>query len=179
MCTFREHLGPIITLPTQQLKGNTMNKKLILKSTTLAASMATILVAGIATAHNKMVFTDVDGDGVISAEEITTVMDAKRAEKLAQYDTDGNGELSRLEKRAMKDARYNALLIDFDADGDGELSRDERRAAKQARRTAVEAMLDVNGDGVLSEAESAGMEQVREERGLGHHGKRGLKKNKL
>ena len=66
-----------------------MNKQLIFKSTSLATSMAAILIAGVASAHNNMVFTDVDGDGVISAEEITSVVDAKRAEKLAKYDADG------------------------------------------------------------------------------------------
>lgn len=144
-----------------------------LKSTIVSTFIATSLLSGAAMAMSVTELQDTNGDGVISAEEITAAREAAKAEKLAQFDTDGNGELSRNERRAMKDARYNAMLVDFDADGDGELSRDERRAAKDARRAALEAQLDVNGDGELSAEEAAGMEQVKAEGGKKRGKKRG------
>jgi hypothetical protein len=114
--------------------------------------------------------SDLNGDGVISADEIRTIKAAHRAQQLATYDADGNGTLSRDERRAMRDARYDEMLSMFDSDGDGELSRAERKAAKQARRSAREASLDVNGDGEISDAEKAGFEEIKAERGTRKHG---------
>ncbi len=120
---------------------------------------------------------DIDGDGVISAEEIAQAREARKLEALTQYDTDGNGELSRAERRVMKDDRYDATLLEFDADGDGELSRSERREARGAQRASMKLQLDVNQDGEVSEEERAGMDAVRAERG-DNKGKRGGKRSK-
>lgn len=149
-----------------------MKKQNTLKSNTFAATFAAILISGTTLAADKVEFADTDGNGVISAEEITAAREANKAARLAEFDVDGNGELSRDERRAAKDARYDDMLINFDADGDGELSREERQAAKDARRAAVETILDVNGDGELSDEETAGIEQVKEERGEKKSGKR-------
>ncbi|MFT4726721.1 MAG: hypothetical protein ACI9UN_001216 [Granulosicoccus sp.] len=106
-------------------------------------------------------FTDTNGDGVISADEITVIRDAHQAANMAKYDADGNGELSRTERRALKDARYDSMLQLNDTDGDGELSREERRSAQDAGRAAMDLQLDVNQDGDVSEAERAGFEAVK------------------
>jgi hypothetical protein len=115
--------------------------------------------------------TDTNGDGVISADEITAIRDAQRATDMATFDTDGNGELSRTERRAMQDARYEAMLQANDADGDGELSREERSAAKDAHRAAIEAQLDVNQDGEVSDEERAGFDEVKGDKKGKKHGK--------
>ena len=114
----------------------------------LAVAIAAVLFGGTSLAADKVEFTDTDGDGVISAEEIT----------------------------AAREVNRSTILAEFDVDGNGELSRDERRAAKDARRAAVETVLDVNGDGELSDEETAGIEQVKEERGEKKSGKRGGRK---
>lgn len=142
-----------------------------------ASSLICILMSATLSAQQTPQFTDDDGDGIISAQEITQVQDAQRASRLAQYDVDGNGELSRLERRAMKDASYEQMLSNFDADGDGEISRAERRAARDARRVLVEEQLDVNQDGELSALERAGFEQVMDERQDRRHGKGGNKRH--
>ena len=145
-----------------------MTKQAKIKSTAIALAAATGIFSGAALALSPVALTDTDGDGVISAEEITAAREAHRAAVLSEFDTDGNGELSRNERRAMQDARYEESLVKFDADGDGELSREERRAAKQDRRAQTEAMLDVNGDGEVSAEESAGYDAVKSERGGKH-----------
>ena len=147
-----------------------INTKII--KTSIATLVAGMLIAPVM-AMDSIKLTDSNGDGVISAEEITQVRDKHKAAMLQQYDADGNGELSRLEKRAMKDDRYAEAVANFDTDGDGELSRDERKAAKQARRAAFKAQLDVNQDGVVSDAESAVFDELREGRGWKkRHGKK-------
>ncbi len=134
---------------------------------------AAIALAGIITApvwaFTPPTFTDTNGDGVISAEEIVQSREARRATAIQQYDTNGDGELSRQERKALKEARRAAMVLQFDADGDGELSRTERKAAKEARRAAIEIQLDVNGDGTVSDAERAGYEEAKKD----HRGKKG------
>ena len=139
--------------------------------TTAMAAIVSVLASG-AIAKGPMNLSDLDGDGVISAEEIQTQVDAQRTEKMALFDTDGDGELSDTEKQAMRETRKAERLATTDTDGDGEVSRAERRAAREAKRDAIEAQLDVDGDGVVSDAEGAGFDQFREEsreeRGKGH-----------
>lgn len=150
-----------------------MNKSTTGFSTVLTTALALGVFASTAGAVQITEFSDFDGDGVISAEEILEARKADKEAALLQYDTDGNGELSRLERRSMKDDRHAGMLEQFDADGDGELSRAERRDAHDARRAAVLLLLDVNQDGVLSEEEQAGFEQLRKERkadGRARHG---------
>ena len=148
------------------------------KTSTLLSVVTASIIAGSAIAATPNL-TDSNGDGVISAEEITTARAAAKATALSEYDANGDGELSRMERRAMKDARYAEMVAQFDADGDGEISREERRTARDARRAAIDAQLDVNQDGVVSDEEAAGYEQVREERGNKKHGKKcGHKKDR-
>lgn len=157
-----------------------MTQKMNTRTLVVASALAFTgsVFSGSLLAITPPTLTDLNGDGVISAEEINEIRQAHKADMLNQYDADGNGELSRLEKRALKDAHYDAALVEFDADGDGELSREERRAVREARRAAVEAQLDVNQDGVVSDEERAGFEQVREARGE-RGGRSGKKRGKF
>ncbi len=150
-----------------------MKAPLIYRSLLYTTPIAAMLLCASVFAQQIPQYTDVDGDGVISAEEIIWVHDALRADRILQYDTDGNGELSRSERRIMKDAAYDQALLEFDADGDGELSRMERRVSRDARRLRVDTQLDVNQDGEVTAAERAGFEQVMEQRGARQHSKQG------
>ena len=110
-------------------------------------------------------FVDLDGDGVISAEEITQIRDEYMQTELSNYDTDGDGQLSRDEHDAIRAQHEAEMLVDFDTDGDGQLSRQEHEAARDAQRAIIETQLDVNQDGVLSDEELAGFEAVEAESG--------------
>jgi hypothetical protein len=76
---------------------------------------------------------DTDGNGVLSAEEMT----AAHAAEIATYDTDANGTLSLEEFQAMhaahEQAQMEAMLAArfaaLDADGDGQVSDAEMTAA--------------------------------------------------
>ena len=133
-------------------------------------AVAAVVFSASVLAVTPPVYTDLDGDGVISESEVGQIRDSHRATILSEYDVDGDGELSRLERREVRDARYDQMVLKYDADGNGELSREERRAARAARRALLEAQFDVNQDGVLSDQERAGLDAVKERRG--HHGKK-------
>ena len=139
---------------------NTNIQRKITFPTLIAASLIsmTALAAG-------PQFVDLDGDGVISAEEITQIRDEFMQSELATYDTDGDGQLSRDEHDVIRAEREAEMLINFDTDGDGQLSRQEHQAAREAQRASMEAQLDVNQDGVLSDEELAGFEAVEAEQG--------------
>ena len=122
------------------------------------------LMAFSAFAASELTLVDTNGDGIISAAEITAAQELKRTEMITQFDTDGDGELSKEERMAARELRKSERLQAYDADGDGELSRAERLAARESRRDAVEAQLDVNGDGVVSDEEGAGFDEVRKQR---------------
>ena len=145
-----------------------MSKRTDLPTLGVAAIAAALTTA--AFAKGPIELRDIDGDGIVSAEEIRTLAEEQRAERLAQFDVDGDGELSDAEKEAMREARRAERLAAADTDGDGELSRAERRAARDAHRDMIEAQLDVDGDGVVSDAEGAGFDEFRDERrdGRGH-----------
>lgn len=59
-----------------------------------------------------------------------------RAGMMEQYDTDGDGTLSEEERTAMMEAMRARQLERFDTDGDGEISEEERAAMPQMRRGA-------------------------------------------
>ena len=141
--------------------------------TTLAVAAIAAALSTSALARGPIELRDVDGDGVVSAEEIRTLAEERRAARLTRYDADGDGELSDAEKDMMREAMRAERLVTADTDGNGELSRAERRAARDARRDMMEAQLDVDGDGVVSDAEGAGFDEIREKRRDGkgrHHG---------
>lgn len=140
----------------------------------IAAAAATLSVN--AQAKGFTDFTDTNGDGIISAEEIREAREASRAAMLEQYDENADGELSAAERGAARDAREAQMLSEFDTDGDGQLSHAERGAARDTQRAAMEAALDVNGDGEVSDAERAGFDEIRAERDnrrANGHGRKG------
>ncbi len=121
----------------------------------------------------RMAKFDLDGDGILSAEERDEMRQVFRAEMLARFDLDGDGELSREERQAARAARFENsergqdLMRQFDADGDGVLN-DEEQAAMDAhieelrdtRRAERIARFDRDGDGqVSSEERQAGREE--------------------
>ena len=70
-----------------------------------ALTTATLLTAQ-AQAHKpgrlmNLDLSDLNGDGVISADEIRQARENSRAQMLSQFDADGNGELSRTERKAL------------------------------------------------------------------------------
>ncbi|MEM8935268.1 MAG: hypothetical protein AAGC77_02540 [Pseudomonadota bacterium] len=90
---------------------------------------------------------DLNGDGVITAEEIAE----HGAEFVANADTDGDGAVSKDEARAyrkkMMEERREAR--NPDVNDDGVIDRDEFLDAAEARFDAM----DDNGDGVIDEDE--------------------------
>jgi len=142
---------------------------------------ATVVVAGLGSsqllAFDKVVLQDLDGDGVISAEEIRQVREDVRNSMLETFDTDGDGELSREERKAIKQARQAEFVSLHDTDGDGNLSRDEKKQAKQVRMEVIMQQLDTDGDGTVSDAERAGFDEVKAER-RGHRKDRGDRKQR-
>jgi len=120
---------------------------------------------------------DLDGDGVLSAEERQAMRDAMRAEFMSQMDLDGDGQIS-LEERvaATRDRILNSdwgerIASRYDADGDGVLSEDELAAMdasimeREQERVARDLeRYDTDGDGVLSQEEQAMQQQQRDDR---------------
>ena len=89
---------------------------------------------------------DADGDGSVTQAEI----DAKHAEKFAEFDANKDGKLSADEFAALEEARrkerHKAHFERMDADGDNAVSADEfgSRSSKMFER------FDKNGDGKLT-----------------------------
>lgn len=120
---------------------------------------------------------DTDGDGQITAAEMT----AFRAAKMAEVDQDKDGFVSAAEMRAEMLARIEARLDKMvahrmerqDQNGDGKLGPDEFGPGDRAENMFDRA--DENGDGSLSKAEVEAMqahmrEKMQERHGKGKHG---------
>jgi len=122
--------------------------------------LTTTIFAGTVSAIDVV---DLNGDGVITTDEVTAARDSAKNERVELFDTDNDGELSDDERDAARDARREAAIELFDADEDGELSREERQDAKAARRADFEAGFDLDGDSGLSDSEQANLDDVVEE----------------
>lgn len=120
---------------------------------------------------------DADGDGQITAAEMT----AFRAAKMAEVDQDKDGFVSPAEMRAEMQARIEARLDKMvahrmerqDQNGDGKLGPDEFGPGEKGARMFERA--DENGDGMLSKAEVDAMQahmraKMQERHGKGLHG---------
>ena len=115
---------------------------------------------------------DADADQRITKAE----MAAHQAQRFEQADTDGNGSLSADELTARMKARmaerggeFAARMIErHDADGDGEISLAEMRP-RHADRFFERA--DTDGDGAISAAEFAEMKSRHAERRKKHRHK--------
>ena len=98
--------------------------------------------------------------------------DGTLPEHLAVYDVDGDGILSVEEIQAMKDARltrHDDWQEQWDTNGDGVIDEDERAAAKEAIRDRIEErrtrrfnQADTDGDGCLTFAEFSAIPAVME-----------------
>lgn len=120
---------------------------------------------------------DLDGDGILSAQERQAMRDAMREEFMSAMDLDGDGEIS-LEERvaATRDRILNSdwgerIASRYDADGDGILSEEEQAAMdasimerEQQRMARDLERYDTDGDGVLSQEERAMQQQRWDER---------------
>lgn len=120
---------------------------------------------------------DLDGDGILSAEERKAMRDAMRAEFMNQMDLDGDGEISLEERvaatrdRILNSDRGERMSSRFDADGDGVLSETELAAMdasimerEQERMARDIERYDTDGDGVLSAEERAVQQEQRDSR---------------
>lgn len=120
---------------------------------------------------------DTDGDGQITAAEMT----AFRAAKMAKLDQDKDGFVSAAEMKAEMQARIDARLDRMiahrmekqDQNGDGKLGPDEFGPGDRADKMFDRA--DENGDGSLSKAEVDAMQahmraKMQERHGKGKHG---------
>lgn len=128
---------------------------------TIAAAGAALIAAGALAAEGKgpgrgWDRLDVDGDGKLTAEE----MSEKHAAFIAKADADGDGAVTEEEMKAFRDAKRAEMREKHDPDknGDGVVDRTEYVNAAQERFDR----LDKDGDGVLSEDETK----------RGHHGRR-------
>lgn len=108
--------------------------------------------------HERPSFGEIDtnGDGQITAAEVTAMHQAK----FAEMDADGNGEISADEFTAHAERghadRAAKMIEQFDADKSGGLSQDEmpRRGGDDVDRVArMIEHLDSNGDGQISQEE--------------------------
>lgn len=123
---------------------------------------------------------DENGDGTLSSDEQTALVDALearcqrlRAERLEQFDANHDGTLDDAERQAARDAarakweeKRQALLARYDTNGNGTLDdteraqlREDRIAAARARRQDLLTKYDTNGDGHLSAEEALPLRQ--------------------
>lgn len=132
---------------------------------------------------DRMTEFDLDGDGILSAEERREMMRALRAEWLERFDLDGDGELSREERLAMRQAMFEQsdrgqeLMRQFDADGNGVLDEAEQaemeafqQQQREQRRAEQLERFDTDGDGEISREERRAQFEARGDDGGGFRG---------
>ncbi|MCD2323802.1 hypothetical protein LQ953_07210 [Sphingomonas sp. IC-56] len=157
-----------------------------MKKTILATLLGATLLGGTAYASvqqapsrgNPMMRADMNGDGILTRQEVLAAADAR----FAKLDADKNGQISREEYRAGKPHRagmrkpggtddgkraafQQKMLERFDTNKDGTLSDAERQAARQQRQAkhteggkrgghrGMAKHFDGNGDGFVTLAE--------------------------
>ncbi|MFT3711710.1 MAG: calcium-binding protein [Archangium sp.] len=130
------------------------------------------------------VFDD-NGDGQLSADERTALIDALqarceriKANVIARFDANGDGSLDQTERQAAKDAlrarleqERQRILTAYDVNQNGVLDegerlqlRSDRIAAFRTRKAEVVAHFDANGDGSLDDAEKLALRQAIQQR---------------
>jgi Ca2+-binding EF-hand superfamily protein len=97
---------------------------------------------------------DANGDGVLSADEISKA--GKKAQNIIGADANGDGvvtkdELSADITKKMASHRAHHIMSKLDTNGDGSLSTDEINNGGSVAQSILPA--DTNGDGVVSMAE--------------------------
>ena len=152
-----------------------MLKSLVLASVAAGATLAgTATLArdhGAAEMRDRFVEMDLNGDGVVTRDELETAQDAR----FAEADADGSGTLTEAEfvAAAVERARARAAqaFARLDADGDGMLSRDAVEAQHRHGRglDRIFERVDANGDDQVTteefEAALAWFSDMRERRG--------------
>lgn len=133
-----------------------------MKKTIYLAALGALIATGSAFAQEPamsgkgggwLMQMDQDGDGKVTAEEMTAGAKAR----FDAADADGDGKLSPDEMRNWRKARRMARL---DQDGDGLLSFEELTLRRDPAKLI--ARLDVNGDGAVEAAEfAAGRKKMR------------------
>lgn len=118
--------------------------------------------------HARMAEMDVNGDGVISLDEIQS----RETEQFANVDANNDGQVDAAEMVAFQEARraeqmreresrrVARMIEHLDADGDGSLSVEEFTS----RPREMFARLDTDGDGQISAEEREAMREARRER---------------
>jgi Ca2+-binding EF-hand superfamily protein len=104
--------------------------------------------------NNIFAKLDTNGDGVLSADEISKA--GKQAQNILAADANGDGvvtkdELSAEITKKMASHRAHHIMSKLDTNGDGSLSTDEINNGGSAAQSILPA--DTNGDGVVSMAE--------------------------
>ncbi|MDG1169077.1 MAG: EF-hand domain-containing protein [Sulfitobacter sp.] len=117
---------------------------------------------------------DADKDGFLTAQEMLMIRGGKRAEKmLERFDTDGNGQLSAAELDAAVQERggkrAKRMMERLDANNDGKLALDEMTAHRDPAKMFERLDKDKNG--------SLSAEEFAKARGHGGHGKHGDKRH--
>lgn len=118
---------------------------------------------------------DLNGDGGVTAEEVTTAMQARAEARFAEADTNGDGALSAEEMLARAESARQDRLADritkrierADANGDGVLQMEELRAARGEGRSPDRLFnrFDADENGSLSAEEFAEAQAMMERRG--------------
>lgn len=101
---------------------------------------------------------DLDGDGSVTADELSSV----RATRFAEVDTDGDGQVTEEEflahARSRAEAHAREMFSRLDADGDGALTLDTLAALfEHAGGARIMERLDADGDGAVSRDEFGAM----------------------
>lgn len=109
-----------------------------------------------AAAEARFAAADADKDGFLTPEEMAANRGGKRAERmLEKLDTDGNGTLDESELAAAQDGRQGKrakkMMERVDTNKDGKLTLAEMTAKRDPAKMIER--LDSNGDGTLSEDE--------------------------
>jgi len=123
-------------------------RKLILATAVLTVSATTAVLASQSLGHGPggMALADLDGDGVITTEEIQ----ARHAERFQAADSNGDGTLDIDEVRnAMLRQRAQRRVEALDTNGDGVISAEEYQAPMRWHLSRM----DRDGDGEISRYE--------------------------
>lgn len=189
---------PVKTSPGHDWPKRQMKRKHTMKRTALIAGLTIFAIAGTAVTASAMgpgkgghkspmlefSALDLDGDGLLTQDEMHSAMQAEAAKRFAAADTDGDGALSVEEMLAKAEGeraermqrRVTKMIEKRDTNGDGLLSAEEMQGGNgnNDRKGRLFSKLDQNEDGALSEEEFAAMkERFGKKRMGGKHGQRG------
>jgi hypothetical protein len=108
---------------------------------------------------------DTNGDGVLTAEELTAHRDGKKAARKAAMDTDHNGEVSQNERDAFRTEKQKQHFAKMDKDGNGQISQTEA-----GRRWSRLSVADTDRSGTVTYAEMSRAIASGTLKPMRHHG---------